>query len=81
MTTSSIGRNAPCPCGSGKKFKKCCRLELQKATAKVATAKSTVASSAGPQVNAGGAKASKGLAHMGGHKNVGGHTGGGTAMR
>jgi len=19
-----IGRNAPCPCGSGKKFKKCC---------------------------------------------------------
>ena len=20
-----IGRNAPCPCGSGKKFKKCCR--------------------------------------------------------
>jgi hypothetical protein len=21
---SSVGRNAPCPCGSGKKFKKCC---------------------------------------------------------
>ena len=20
----SIGRNAPCPCGSGKKYKKCC---------------------------------------------------------
>lgn len=20
-----IGRNAPCPCGSGKKFKRCCR--------------------------------------------------------
>ncbi|MBU1563710.1 SEC-C domain-containing protein, partial [Patescibacteria group bacterium] len=19
-----IGRNSPCPCGSGKKFKKCC---------------------------------------------------------
>ncbi|MFK7871112.1 MAG: SEC-C metal-binding domain-containing protein [Roseobacter sp.] len=19
-----VGRNAPCPCGSGKKFKKCC---------------------------------------------------------
>ncbi|MGD2011834.1 MAG: SEC-C metal-binding domain-containing protein [Desulfobacterales bacterium] len=19
-----IGRNAPCPCGSGKKYKKCC---------------------------------------------------------
>ena len=22
--TMKIGRNAPCPCGSGKKFKKCC---------------------------------------------------------
>ena len=22
--TQKIGRNAPCPCGSGKKFKKCC---------------------------------------------------------
>jgi len=22
--THSVGRNAPCPCGSGKKFKKCC---------------------------------------------------------
>jgi len=21
---SKIGRNEPCPCGSGKKFKKCC---------------------------------------------------------
>ncbi len=20
----TVGRNAPCPCGSGKKFKKCC---------------------------------------------------------
>jgi uncharacterized protein YchJ len=20
----SVGRNQPCPCGSGKKFKKCC---------------------------------------------------------
>jgi len=24
MKTPSIGRNDPCPCGSGKKFKKCC---------------------------------------------------------
>jgi len=24
-TTEKIGRNDPCPCGSGKKFKKCCR--------------------------------------------------------
>lgn len=23
-TEKSIGRNSPCPCGSGKKFKKCC---------------------------------------------------------
>ncbi|MCP6329953.1 SEC-C metal-binding domain-containing protein, partial [Klebsiella pneumoniae] len=22
--TSAVGRNDPCPCGSGKKFKKCC---------------------------------------------------------
>jgi uncharacterized protein YecA (UPF0149 family) len=22
--TKKIGRNAPCPCGSGKKYKKCC---------------------------------------------------------
>ncbi|MDH3723790.1 MAG: SEC-C metal-binding domain-containing protein, partial [Desulfobacteraceae bacterium] len=21
-----VGRNAPCPCGSGKKYKKCCGL-------------------------------------------------------
>ena len=24
----SIGRNDPCPCGSGKKFKKCCGKDL-----------------------------------------------------
>jgi len=22
--TPKIGRNSPCPCGSGKKYKKCC---------------------------------------------------------
>ena len=22
-----VGRNSPCPCGSGKKFKKCCMLK------------------------------------------------------
>jgi preprotein translocase subunit SecA len=22
--TDKVGRNAPCPCGSGKKYKKCC---------------------------------------------------------
>jgi hypothetical protein len=30
--TMKIGRNAPCPCGSGKKYKKCClKLEEQRA--------------------------------------------------
>jgi len=28
---ANIGRNTPCPCGSGKKYKKCC-LSLQQAT-------------------------------------------------
>lgn len=27
--TKKIGRNAPCPCGSGKKYKKCCGRERQ----------------------------------------------------
>jgi len=27
----NIGRNDPCPCGSGKKYKKCCFLEIKKA--------------------------------------------------
>ena len=22
--TAKVGRNAPCPCGSGKKYKRCC---------------------------------------------------------
>lgn len=26
-----VGRNEPCPCGSGKKFKKCCYLSQGKA--------------------------------------------------
>lgn len=34
-----VGRNDPCPCGSGKKYKKCCeeRLEKKKFTAQVLT--------------------------------------------
>ena len=24
VQSEKVGRNAPCPCGSGKKFKKCC---------------------------------------------------------
>ena len=29
----TIGRNDPCPCGSGKKFKKCCSAKRETATA------------------------------------------------
>ena len=28
MPVTKIGRNAPCPCGSGKKYKKCCLREV-----------------------------------------------------
>ncbi|MBK1707338.1 SEC-C metal-binding domain-containing protein [Halochromatium glycolicum] len=24
ITSTKVGRNDPCPCGSGKKYKKCC---------------------------------------------------------
>ncbi|MHC4705009.1 MAG: SEC-C metal-binding domain-containing protein [Planctomycetota bacterium] len=24
LETPKVGRNEPCPCGSGKKYKKCC---------------------------------------------------------
>src|SRR6185503_3458786 len=27
--TTSVGRNDPCPCGSGKKYKKCCETKDQ----------------------------------------------------
>ena len=30
-----IGRNAPCPCGSGKKYKKCCLLKLEQQQGKI----------------------------------------------
>ncbi|HEY6010722.1 MAG TPA: SEC-C metal-binding domain-containing protein [Nitrospirota bacterium] len=26
MKSSKVGRNEPCPCGSGRKFKRCCGL-------------------------------------------------------
>jgi SWIM/SEC-C metal-binding protein len=28
---TKVGRNAPCPCGSGKKFKKCCNGATERA--------------------------------------------------
>lgn len=30
MTNKTAGRNDPCPCGSGKKYKQCCLLKQQK---------------------------------------------------
>lgn len=34
-----VGRNDPCPCGSGKKFKKCCELKKhRKLSAEIVTA-------------------------------------------
>ena len=42
---SQVGRNDPCPCGSGKKYKKCCEQKsyLQRKTVVVASAGSTSA--------------------------------------
>ena len=28
----AVGRNSPCPCGSGKKYKRCCALKPQNKT-------------------------------------------------
>ena len=36
------GRNAPCPCGSGRKYKNCCRLKSGKIYAKEVKVKHTV---------------------------------------
>jgi sRNA-binding protein len=37
-TTPSVGRNEPCPCGSGRKYKQCC-LDKDEAEARKARAK------------------------------------------
>ena len=44
-----VGRNDPCPCGSGLKFKKCCALKpgMQKYKAEVIVQESKIASIAG----------------------------------
>ncbi len=39
---SRIGRNDPCPCGSGKKYKKCCLLQEEAATSQVRGERSAV---------------------------------------
>ncbi|MCX7046776.1 MAG: SEC-C metal-binding domain-containing protein [Candidatus Sumerlaeota bacterium] len=44
----NVGRNDPCPCGSGKKYKKCCGASVQSAGGAVQSAQSPV-SAAGAQ--------------------------------
>lgn len=34
-----VGRNDPCPCGSGKKYKNCCQLKIKPAGPRKLTAK------------------------------------------
>jgi len=47
--TKKVGRNEPCPCGSGKKFKKCCEgksvLETEEAKKQIADAKEAIKAS------------------------------------
>lgn len=40
---AAIGRNAPCPCGSGLKYKRCCAQKPQKASMGMRVAISVVA--------------------------------------
>ncbi|MEI6531249.1 MAG: SEC-C metal-binding domain-containing protein [Chlamydiota bacterium] len=40
----TVGRNDPCPCGSGKKYKTCCLGKKRKINAKVMEAPSKVTS-------------------------------------
>ena len=42
------GRNEPCPCGSGKKYKKCCLGKNQAASPAQPTALSLARSASGP---------------------------------
>ena len=39
MTSKTLGRNDPCPCGSGKKYKKCCLEKDEAERAALARAK------------------------------------------
>jgi uncharacterized protein YcfJ len=34
---SKVGRNEPCPCGSGKKYKKCCDVAVQRRSSRTLT--------------------------------------------
>lgn len=44
---AKIGRNAPCPCGSGKKYKRCCLLLQQRAPANPSPASQPIGITAG----------------------------------
>ena len=46
VATTKIGRNVPCPCGSGKKFKHCCQAKDARDGLPPAVAESSPASSA-----------------------------------
>jgi uncharacterized protein YchJ len=41
MGTKTVGRNAPCPCGSGKQYKQCCRDKDRAAQSAADRAKAT----------------------------------------
>jgi hypothetical protein len=66
VTAARVGRNDACPCGSGKKFKKCCineaaynvPVEAKAATSAVAAPK-TVANAGRPAANKVSARPSK----------------------
>ena len=44
---TKTSRNAPCPCGSGKKYKKCCLAKDEAAEASVAVSEGAVARALG----------------------------------
>ena len=46
--SSKIGRNAPCPCGSGKKYKKCCMRRHEAARSESAPAGPATGSKSSP---------------------------------
>ncbi len=46
---SKIGRNAPCPCGSGKKYKKCCLVAHEAAAAAASSANAAPSGHGGSQ--------------------------------
>jgi hypothetical protein len=55
-TTPSVGRNEPCPCGSGRKYKQCC---LDKDEAKARKARAKEAEKAAKEAEKAAAKSGK----------------------